>query len=248
MKKILLAGEQVTSIGFEIKGFDHFSTSNYNKDGNKLFQALKKNNEVDWIKTSHISRCFPESINELNNYDVVILSDVGSNTLLLHPEVLEKSIRRENRCKIIHDYVADGGGLLMVGGWMSFSGIEGKAKYYDSLIEECLPVNCLKYDDRQERPEGMCPVISIKNSHAILKEMPVEWPFFLGYNKVLLKDDATKLLEFENEDPLLTIWNYKKGRSAAFTSDCAPHWGTSEFLNWKGYNIFWNNLVNWLSG
>jgi uncharacterized membrane protein len=38
------------------------------------------------------------------------------------------------------------------------------------------------------------------------------------------------------------------GRSAVFTSDCAPHWGPPEFLAWPSYPVLWANLTSWLSG
>ena len=111
-------------------------------------------------------------MDEIKKYDVIILSDVGSDTLLLHPDVLEKSKKRVKRLKLIHDFVEQGGGLLMVGGWMSFSGIEGKAKFYGSIIEKCLPIDCLVYDDRQECPEGIYPRKAGTGNDLIMKDMP----------------------------------------------------------------------------
>jgi uncharacterized membrane protein len=32
-----------------------------------------------------------------------------------------------------------------------------------------------------------------------------------------------------------------------FTSDCAPHWGPPEFMDWPGYAPLWVNLVTWLA-
>ncbi|MDD3516418.1 MAG: glutamine amidotransferase, partial [Synergistaceae bacterium] len=50
-----------------------------------------------------------------------------------------------------------------------------------------------------------------------------------------------------NGDPFIALRRVEKGRTAAFSSDCAPHWGPPEFLNWSGYGRFWNNLVAWLT-
>ncbi|MEU1514823.1 glutamine amidotransferase, partial [Streptomyces sp. NPDC005811] len=38
------------------------------------------------------------------------------------------------------------------------------------------------------------------------------------------------------------------GRSAAFTSDLAPHWAPPGFLAWDCYPVLWDRLVRWLSG
>jgi uncharacterized membrane protein len=133
----------------------------------------------------------------------------------------------------------------MVGGWISFAGIGGKARYHGTHLEEALPVTCLPYDDRAETPEGVVPKV-VNPEHPILKDVPEEWPFFLGYNKVTPKAGALTLLSF-GADPLLSVWEYGDGRAGAFASDCVPHWGPPEFLSWGGYSVFWNNLVAWLA-
>jgi uncharacterized membrane protein len=50
------------------------------------------------------------------------------------------------------------------------------------------------------------------------------------------------------DDPLLVCGSYYAGRSAVFTSDCAPHWAPPEFLDWPGYRALWPNLICWLAG
>ena len=67
---------------------------------------------------------------ELKTYDVVILSDVGANTLLLHPLVFTQSVRFPNRLQLLADYVEQGGALGMMGGYMTFQGIGGKGCYH----------------------------------------------------------------------------------------------------------------------
>ncbi|WP_158307091.1 glutamine amidotransferase [Pantoea vagans] len=47
---------------------------------------------------------------------VIILLDRGSNTLLLHPATSLKSGRMPDRFRFIHDQVASGGALMIVGG------------------------------------------------------------------------------------------------------------------------------------
>lgn len=245
MSKILLVGEQVTASGVEIKGFDYYGTHAYKEDAQALVGALKKGgHKVDWMRTCMVQTNFPEQLAQLRPYDVIILSDVGTNSLLFHPEMLRTSVPHPNRLTLIRDYVAQGGGLVMVGGWMSFAGIDGRARYHDTPVEEALPVKCLPYDDRQEKPEGIIPKVTAPR-HPVLKRVPAPWPFFLGYNRVTPKKKTEILLKVDT-DPLMCVWNFGKGRSAAFMSDCAPHWGPEAFLGWRGYEIFWNNLVAWL--
>jgi uncharacterized membrane protein len=246
MSKILLAGEQVTASGFEIKGFDYFGVNAYKEDGQTLVDALSSDgHQVNWLRTCQVPTDFPERMEDLRRYDVVILSDVGANSLLFHPEMLSKSIRHPNRLKLIRDYVAQGGGLVMIGGWMSFAGIDGRARYHGTAVAEALPVTCSIHDDRQEVPEGVVPEVRLP-THPVLDGVKGPWPFFLGYNRVVPKPKAEVLLTI-GDDPLLAVCSYERGRSAAFMSDCAPHWAPPEFLNWAGYRGLWRNLVRWLN-
>jgi uncharacterized membrane protein len=84
------------------------------------------------------------------------------------------------------------------------------------------------------------------DSHPVLENASSDWPYFLGYNKVEARQDATDILMFRN-DPLLSVWEYGEDRSAAFTTDCAPHWGPVIWLEWSGHQPFWNNLFRWLA-
>jgi len=246
MSTVLLAGEQVTVAGFEIKGFDYFGSHTYKEDGHTLVQALTDGGHtVEWMRTCHVPECFPEELAALQRYDAVILSDLGSNSLLFHPEMLNQSIPHPNRLALLREYVRTGGGLLMVGGWMSFAGVDGRARYHQTPVEEALPVACQPYDDRQEVPESITPEV-VDASHPVLAGIPADWPFFLGYNRVTMKAGASQLIRI-GQDPLLAVWDYGQGRAAAFTSDCAPHWGPPAFLQWPGYPMLWNNLLRWLT-
>ena len=42
----------------------------------------------------------------------------------------------------------------MIGGYFSFQGIDGSARWRRTPVEDVLPVTCLPYDDRVEVPEG----------------------------------------------------------------------------------------------
>jgi uncharacterized membrane protein len=37
-----------------------------------------------------------------------------------------------------------------------------------------------------------------------------------------------------------------RGKTMAFTSDLAKHWGT-DFIAWEGYADFWHNALLWLA-
>ncbi len=200
----------------------------------------------------------------------MILSDIGANSLLLSPDTFERSAVRPNRLAAVEQYVRGGGGLLMIGGYLSFAGIEGKARYHGTAVEDALPVVIGATDDRVEAPEGVLPVV-IRPDHPVVRGLPADWPVLLGYNRVTSRP-ATEVivtcgadprvadvtdpllpvvpdpLAAGGADPLIACGSYEAGRSAVFTSDCAPHWGPPEFLAWPGYRQLWPNLMTWLSG
>ena len=246
MSKILIAGESWTSHTIHIKGFDTFTTSVYEEGVKWLKEALEKaNHQVTFIPNHHASEKFPKTKKEISEYDVVILSDIGSNTLLLPSATFSRSEKTPNRCKLIKEYVENGGGFCMIGGYMSFTGIDAKTRYGETEVKDILPVDLLKYDDRVERPEGIVPKIVVK--HEIFEGIEGEFPFFLGYNKTLSDNTKGEVIALIDEDPFIATGKFGKGKSVAFTSDCAPHWGSKEFVEWKYYDKLWQNIIKWLT-
>jgi uncharacterized membrane protein len=242
--KILLAGESWSSIGFHLKGYSIYTTGGYEEGGKPLIDALtKEGHSVTYIPNHLVPSTFPNTAEGLKDYDAIILSDIGADTFLLHPETLTKSIRRPNTLKVIGEYVAQGGGLLMVGGFMSFSGFGGNACYHNTVFADVLPVKMLGYDDRVECPEGINPDVAAQ--HAVLDGIGSDWPHFLGYQRLIAKPGAEVLLT-AGDDPFLILGSHGDGRVAAFASDCSPHWGPPEFVGWQHYSRFWSQLANWL--
>lgn len=243
--RILLAGESWTSYTTHVKGFDAFYTSVYEEGAGALIAALEAGGyRVDYLPNHKIPTEFPFAMDELQAYDCLILSDTGSNTLLLHPDTFAKSARKPNRCALIRDYVRAGGALLMIGGYMSFSGVDAKARYGQTAVQEVLPVRCLDYDDRREHPEGVTP--AVLRAHPALANVPGDWPYFLGYNRTLPREGCEVAMTIAG-DPFLAFGEFGRGRSAAFASDCAPHWGPESFVNWAGYQPLWNGIVRHLT-
>jgi hypothetical protein len=58
-------------------------------------------------------------------------------------------------------------------------------------------------------------------------------PSLLGYNRLTGKS-ATQVLVRCAADPLLVVGSHGAGRSAAFASDCVPHWCPPPFMAWPG--------------
>lgn len=243
-KRVLLAGESSIKTVIHQKGADIFTTTSYGEAAGWLKSALTAGGwEVEFMPNHVASTAFPATVQELSRFDCVILSDIGANTLLLHPETFSASKSTPNRLAAIRDYVAQGGGLVMVGGYLSFQGIDGKARYAGTAIEEALPVTMRTVDDRVETPEGATPEVAMAN-HPIVSGMAASWPILLGYNEVRAKPGSAVVASV-GKHPLIVAGSFEKGRSVAFTSDCGPHWAPPEFVAWEGYARLWQQMVGW---
>jgi uncharacterized membrane protein len=142
--------------------------------------------------------------------------------------------------------VASGGGLIMVGGYMTFQGIDGRARYAGTAVEAALPVTLHTTDDRVEVPEGATPRVQLAD-HPIAAGLGGAWPQLLGYNRLIARPEAA-LVATVADDPLIVAWTFGSGRSIAFASDCGPHWAPPEFLAWEGYGRLWSQMVAWAGG
>ncbi len=247
-KRVLIAGESWTTHSIHQKGFDSFTTTEYNEGIHWIRAALEaKGWTVDHLPAHRASREFPATVEAFQQYSFVMLSDIGANTLLLHPDTFNRSVVLPNRLAVLRDYVEQGGGFVMAGGYLTFQGIDAKGQYAGSAVEDILPVALYRHDDRIEKPEGAQPE-TIDAAHPILRDVPAgKWPVLLGYNQVVPRPGASLLVRV-GQDPLLAAGEYGQGRSVAFTSDCAPHWAPPPFLGWPGYGALWNGIAEWVGG
>lgn len=246
MKKVLIVGESWVKQITHIKGFDTFVTSHYEEAVKWIKEGIESGGYEVTHMPAHVAiDNFPFQMEGLKEYDCIILSDIGSNSFLLSNSTFVECNSNPDRLELLCNYVKDGGALIMVGGYMSFTGIDAKTRYGETALAEVLPVSMLDKDDRVEKPAGITPVI-VNSNHDVLKGIPTEWPKFLGYNKTIAKEGC-EVLATIGGDPFVAVGEFGKGKSAIFSSDCAPHWGPKEFTDWEYYNTLWVNMVNWLT-
>lgn len=252
-KKVLLVGESWVSSATHFKGFDQFSSTTFHLGAEPFVAAVSDVYDVDYMPAHEASDKLPFTLEGLDAYDVIVLSDVGANTLLLHQDVWLKGRTTPNRLKLIRDWTRNGGGLVMVGGYLTFQGIDGRGRWRRTPVEDALPVTCLPYDDRIEVPEGFGAVIGANPNHPILEGLGTEWPVLLGANEVVARsapgvEVLASLPQEEGGHPLLVVGQYGKGRSVAWTSDMGPHWLPQTFVDWSGYGRLWKNILGWAAG
>ena len=159
--KILLAGESWVTTATHIKGFDQFPTVTFHRGADALADALADSDFALTYMPAHEAQThFPSTLAGLREYDAVILSDIGSNTLLLHPDTWIDSKPTPNRLKLMRDYVGEGRGLMMVRRLLQLPGYQcGRPRPYVPRARPCgrarLYLN-RAWPLRQARPGPWC--------------------------------------------------------------------------------------------
>lgn len=246
MPRVLVVGESWFTYTVHQKGFDAFHTAEYTEGGGVFLDALRsRGHEVTYVPAHEIPTRVPDTPDGLDVFDVVVISDVGANSFQLPPETFNRSEPAPDRSELVRDFVERGGGVLMIGGYLTFSGIDARARWGRTPLAAALPVTMLDRDDRVELTAGAVP--EVVGPHPVVSGLDRTWPALLGLNEVAVRPDAALLAECAGH-PLLVVGGHGSGRSAAFTSDVAPHWAPPSFLEWDGYPELWDRLVRWLAG
>ncbi|OQA00318.1 MAG: hypothetical protein BWY69_01767 [Planctomycetes bacterium ADurb.Bin401] len=146
--------------------------------------------------------------------------------------------------------IKSGAGLLMIGGWESFTGLAGS--YNRTALTEVLPVIMEDFDDRMNL---YCPSLVVRNqSHIITDALPIEshTPLMGGFNRFRVKRFGCEVLSIQlfkaeqnNNDfkftieeryPLLVTGAFGDANITAFASDVAPHW-VGPLVDWGDKRI-----------
>ena len=246
MARILVAGESWMTHTVHVKGFDSFTTSAYAEGLDDFRAAVEAEGHAVVHQPCHVAADhFPATTSQLDEYDVVVLSDIGANTLLLPARTFEQAQIGPNRLEVLKHWVAAGGGFAMVGGYLSFSGIEAKANYRGTALASVLPVEIEPFDDRQEAPQGIEFRLTA-TTHPITDGLDETWPPVLGFQRFAAKEGAETLVAADKH-PALVVGNHGKGRVLAFATDIGPHWAPPAFLGWPGFQAMWGNAMRWLA-
>lgn len=160
-------------------------------------------------------------------------------------DYMATQLARPLQVKLV-EHVAQGAGLLMIGGWESYHGLGGD--WDGTPVADILPVEIGNRDDRTNCDHPAF-VQSVDESHPITQGLP--WssrpPLIGGYNRIAARQNATQLLQVARftaarngnaytltpgpTDPLLVTAQHGRGRVAAFTTDVAPHW-VGPWVDW----------------
>lgn len=260
MSKIYYVGDWAVMIGpifaetpfnYAVKGTDIF---NY---GTWLKEALESTGEhtVTSVPTWEFYRNSPGEYEKiLEEYDVLIFSDVEAKNFQLAPSFFDRSkfgkepLTFPDRVRLTVEAIHAGKHAMFLGGWLSFNGEMGKGGWGRTQLQEILPVRCLETEDLRESTEGWTAT-PVDLQHPVFCDLEMDTlPPILGYNRVKSRENCDVLAQWKGtDDPMLAVGTFGKGRTLAYTSDPAPHWGCN-FVYWDEYPKFWMNLLNWLLG
>jgi uncharacterized membrane protein len=235
---------------------------NYAHKGTEIFNygkwlkgALESSgeHEVESVPTWDFYRLPPGRWQEiLDEYDVVVFSDVEAKNFQLDPSFFDRSkfgakpLTFPDRVRLTCEALRSGTHMLFCGGWLSFNGEMGKGGWGRTQLREILPVECLDYEDLRESTEGFGAVPTVPD-HPVFEGLDLDsLPPVLGYNIVKPRAGCQVLANWSGgEDPMLVAGKFENGRVLAYTSDPAPHWGCN-FVYWNQYDRLWSNALEWL--
>ena len=172
-------------------------------------------------------------------FDLFVLSDYPSRIL---------GIKNAER---IIEKLAAGSGLLMVGGWESFQGADGR--YDTNPIADMLPV---VIDSRDDRVNSAHPAVARRvAAHPAIGSLEFDpSPSIAGYNRVTSKSHSQEVLVVErysatredgfaliDRSPLLVCGLAGRTRTAALMTDVAPHW-VGGLVDWGDSRVEMNRF------
>lgn len=245
MGRVLLAGESWVTHATHYKGFDNFTSVTFHSGADEYIAALSRQGiHVEHMYAHDVPERFPGDPEELRAFDVIILSDIGANSFLLPQDTWIHGRSRPNRLRLLAEWVREGGGLMMAGGYLSFQGFQGRANFARTPLADVLPVRMSDFDDRVEAPEGAALALA-EPDHPVARAWRTTPPLLLGYNRVTAKPDAQVVARVD-DDVLIATAEYGIGRSLVWTSDIGPHWCPVAFSHWDGFEPLMAAMVRWL--
>jgi Mg-chelatase subunit ChlD len=88
-------------------------------------------------------------------------------------------------------------------------------------------------------------VPAITNAHTVLAGATEDGlPPLLGYVAASPKSTSRVVLASDQDDPILTVWQYGLGKTAAWNSDINGKWSRN-YVGWDNNIKLWQNLINW---
>ena len=156
-----------------------------------------------------------------------------------------KPLTFPDRIRLTLEAVRAGKGLMLLGGWYSFTGEHGQGWLGPDAARRS-PAREVPGDGGPRREHrGLLPGRHARGPGVLRgPRRRGRCPRSSATTRRDDDDEGTVLLEVaQTGDPLLAVRAFGKGRVLAFTSDPAPHWGLN-FVYWDGYGEFWRRCLD----
>jgi hypothetical protein len=131
--KVLYVGDSEVVVNWYLVGADVIEQSYFNDNGRWFRDAMATEPTVvvHHLTPHAVPTQFPTCLSDLRTYDVVIFSDVGYNSIIFYPGLAPPYVYPlgADRVGMVREFVEQGGGFLMVGGYLSFAGLNGIARW-----------------------------------------------------------------------------------------------------------------------
>jgi uncharacterized membrane protein len=203
----------------------------------------------------HPTRGYPQTLEELLKYDVIIFSDIIKEAYT--PEQLDATVA------FVEEF---GGGFVMVGGMTSF----GAGDYQKTVIDKLMPIEVANRSDplwvnvnvNVSEAGWQHPIMQVgAGSEETRDAWTKSFPGLRGLNFVQRAKPGAYVLartagrtSYGDDLVVLAVQQIGRGRTMAFTSDSTVDWGTEFQTIWgpgqadnSYYRKFWNNTVRWLA-
>ena len=216
-----------------------------------LRRALRGFPDLDltyqWIPKDTANR-WPVSLGEWfqpGEFDIYVIGDLDAGAL------------GNQQLQSLAETVAAGAGLVMLGGFQTY----GAGGYADSPLAEVIPVRMdasrrrglqderLNDADQIAGPLQVVPTTAHPVTNLGSDDLLAAWrelPQLSGANRLLAPKAAPGvqvLLQTPEEDPLLVIGEYGRGRTAALAIDSTYRWWR---VNQEAHRRFWRQLMLWM--
>ncbi len=238
-----------TPFNYSHKGLEVYNYGHWLKD------ALEQGDqhEVESVATWDFYKLGPGEYERiLDEFDVLVFSDVEAKIFQLAPSFFDRTkfgsqvLTFPDRVRLTVEAIEAGKGAMFLGGWLSFTGERGKGGWKRTRLQEVLPVTCLDHEDLVESTEGFTAEMTGAGKDLFGKLDFTSFPPILGYNQTLPRKDCSLALKVaETGDPLVALGQFGRGKTLAYMSDPAPHWGCN-FVYWEYYAEFWQKCLNYL--
>jgi len=190
-----------------------------------------------------LQKGFPQTKDQLYKFEALILGDI------------EASFFTPDQLKMIEDFVKErGGGFAMLGGVNSFN----LGGYNGTPLEALLPVvmednsNAYSFERfRMQVPESALrhPILHQSDDAEQNQHIWEKVPELQGYNITKGLKSAAQVLATHprNNQTILAVQNYGRGRAAAFCTGGSWAWRMSVTTDDEIQEKYWRQLVRWLA-